>query len=315
MIQHVGHAVMMLILALALTACNDRKEAADNKKLRVVATIFPVYDFARIVAGDRAEVQLLLPPGVEPHNYEPKPEEAVRISRADLFVYTDSYMEPWAGSLLRGIAAKDGPLVVEAGHGAELLPAADHGDEHGAGDHEKHGAMDPHIWLDPANARLMIANIASAFAQRDPANAATYKANAARYDADLAALDERFRNGLSSCRQRTFLHGGHFAFAYLAKRYGLAYRSAYGVSAEAEPTPRQLVGLVREMRERHLRYIFSEELLSPAVAETIARETGATVLKLNGIHNVGKADLDKGVSYLSLMEENLKSLRTGLECH
>jgi zinc transport system substrate-binding protein len=174
--------------------------------------------------------------------------------------------------------------------------------------------MDPHIWLDPANARLMVENIALALAAKDPANAPLYRTNAARYKQELAALDERFRQGLASCRQRTFLHGGHYAFAYLARRYGLDYLSAYGVSAEAEPTPQKMVALVREMRSHGLRYVFTEELLSPAMAQTVARETGAEVLRLHGLHNVTRDDLERGVSYLSLMEENLKSLRTGLEC-
>ena len=305
---------LCLFLLLGLAACRDHgKEATGPHRLRVVATLFPVYDFARVVGGDKAEVTLLLPPGVEPHNYEPKPEEAAGISRADLFVFTDRYMEPWAADLLKGLDGKRMPVAVEAGAGVQFLPEMEEGMAE-AGHHHDHGGMDPHIWLDPQNARLMTAAIADAMAKKDPANAAYYHANASRYEDELSRLDERFRNGLASCRQRTFLHGGHYAFAYLARRYNLTYRSAYAMSANAEPTPQRIVELVRQVRSLGLTHIFYEELLSPAMAETIAHETGATLLKLHGIHNVSRSDLDRGASYLSLMEDNLKNLRTGLEC-
>ncbi|HEY6008254.1 MAG TPA: zinc ABC transporter substrate-binding protein [Geobacteraceae bacterium] len=305
---------LSLLLAFSIGACRDREKAPTGPhRLQVVTTLFPVYDFARIIGGEKAEVRLLLPPGVEPHNYEPKPEEVARIGRADLFVYTDRYMEPWAADLLKGVGGGRAPRVVEAGSGANFLSA--NGEEVGhAEHHHDHGTMDPHIWLDPENARLMVAAIAAAMAEKDPANAAYYRGNAARYEGELTRLDERFRAGLANCRQHTFLHGGHYAFAYLARRYGLTYRSAYALSANAEPTPQRLVELVREMRSQRLKYIFYEELLSPAVAQTIARETGGTLLRLHGIHNVSKADLERGASYLSLMEENLNNLRTGLEC-
>jgi zinc transport system substrate-binding protein len=307
--------MLCLLLVLCLGACRDRgKEATGPHRLRVVATLFPVYDFARVVGGDKAEVTLLLPPGVEPHNYEPKPEEAAGIVRADLFVYTDRYMEPWAAHLLKGLDGARMPVAVEAGAGVQYLPDVEEGEAE-TGHHHDHGGMDPHIWLDPENARLMVGAIAAAMARKDPANAAYYRANAARYEAELTRLDERFRAGLAACRQRAFLHGGHYAFAYLARRYGLTYRSAYAISANAEPTPQRIVALVRQVRSLGLKYIFYEELLSPAMAETIAHETGTALLKLHGIHNVSKADLERGASYLSLMEENLKNLRIGLECH
>ncbi len=127
-------------------------------------------------------------------------------------------------------------------------------------------------------------------------------------------MDKKFREGLSGCSQRLFLHGGHYAFGYLAKQYGLRYVSAYPLSANAEPTPRKLMALVDLMRKNSLNTIFYEELLSPRVAETIARETGATLLKLNVVENVTREELAAGETYLSLMEENLKNLRTGLQC-
>jgi len=304
---------IVLMLALAAVAVGCRKtadqDAGGSGKLRVVATIFPVYEFARAVAGDKAEVTMLLPPGMEPHSFEPRPEDIVRVSRADLFIYTNRYMEPWAGEIVKG--AGGGKLtVVDASRGAKFLKVGD------GADHDGHGGegMDPHLWLDFTNAQSMVDTIAAALAERDPANRAVYLANAAAYRAKLADLDGRYRTGLATCATRTVLHGGHFAFGYLANRYGLRYTSAYAVSADAEPTPAKLAKLVKQVRAEGLKHIYTEELLDPRTAETIARETGASILMLHGAHTVAKADLDKGVTFIALMEKNLASLREGLQC-
>ena len=315
-------AITALVLAMTialLAGCRQGREPAPGeKKLRVVTTLFPLHDFVRTIGGDRVEARLLLPPGVEPHNFEPRPEDVVLLDKADLFVFTNRYMEPWADSLLKGILNKN-LVVVDASDGVAFMPATgeDDHDDHdveGHGSHQHGEGMDPHVWLSIPNAEKMVANIAAALERKDPAGAASYRKHFEVYRARLIDLDGRFKAGLSGCRQRLFLHGGHYAFGYLAKQYGLTYVSAYAVSADAEPTSRKMMELVNLMRKNSLGYIFYEELLSPRVAETIARETGATLLKLHGIHNVSREDLAEGATYLSLMELNLKNLRTGLQC-
>lgn len=313
--------LLLCVMVLALGAAGCRKEEKGGTaagKLRVVTTLFPLYDFARNVAGEKAEVTLLLPPGMEPHSFEPRPEDIVRIHKAALFVYTSPAMEPWAADIIKGAGAK-GLVVVDASRGARLLKAGEehgHEAEHrgGRGEHHDGEGTDPHIWLDFANARVMVDNIAAALAERDPANREFYLANARAYSARLAALDERYRAGLATCAKRVFLHGGHFAFGYLADRYGLRYEAAFAVSADAEPTPAKLAGLVRQIREEGLRHVYTEELIDPRTAETIARETGATILMLHGAHTIGRDELARGATFISLMERNLESLRKGLQC-
>ncbi|MBT0652222.1 metal ABC transporter substrate-binding protein [Geomobilimonas luticola] len=304
----------VLLLILPLGACTQKEPALGKGKVQVVTTIFPLYDFARVVGGDRVEVVLLLPPGVEPHSFEPTPEDMVRISRAGLFVYTNPYMEPWVAGLLKGID-RQRLTVVDASAGVSYLPAAgeDNGHDVNEGGHH-HGGMDPHVWLSIPNARKMVENIAAALGTKDPTNAAFYRQNAAVYEQKLTELDRKFQVGLGNCRTRRFLHGGHYAFGYLADHYGLQYVSAYAISADAEPRPRKLVEMIALMRSSGTRYIFYEELISPRVAETIARETGATLLRLNGVHNLSRDELQGGATYLSLMEQNLVNLRTGLQC-
>lgn len=304
----------VLLLILPLGACTQKEPAPGKGKVQVVTTIFPLYDFVRVVGGDRVEVALLLPPGVEPHSFEPTPEDMVRISRAGLFVYTNPYMEPWVAGLLKG-NDRQRLTVVDASAGVSYLPAAgeDNGHDVNEGGHH-HGGMDPHVWLSIPNARKMVENIAAALGTKDPPNAAFYRQNAAAYGQKLTELDRKFQAGLGTCRTRRFLHGGHYAFGYLADRYGLQYVSAYAISADAEPRPRTLVEMIALMRSSGTRYIFYEELISPRVAETIARETGATMLRLNGVHNLSRDELQGGATYLSLMEQNLANLRTGLQC-
>jgi len=312
----------MLLVAFIAAGCQQREGATEGSgKLQVVATLFPLYDFARNVGGDRAEVTLLLPPGMEAHSFEPKPADIVRISKADLFLYTNRAMEPWAEELVQGVGAKH-LTVVDTSRGARLLKVAAE-DEHGHGEakgdgperyHRAEAGIDPHLWLDFGNAQTMVDTIAAAFAAKDPANRDAYLANGAAYKAKLAALDDRYRAGLATCAKRGFLHGGHFAFGYLAQRYALRYESALAVSANAEPTPRKLAGLVKQMHEEGLSVIFAEELISPRTAETIARETGATILYLHGAHNVSRDDLARGVTFLALMDRNLENLRKGLQC-
>lgn len=324
-------AVFVLISMTLVSACQKKEAEAPApapKKLAVVTTLFPLYDFARIIGGDKAEVTLLLPPGVEAHHFEPKPEDVVRINSSDLFVFTNEYMEPWAARLLRNLAGKP-VMAVDTSRGVTLIKAGgegEHGnegkghdekghDEHkGAGPHHDAEGMDPHMWLDFANAQIMVDNIAAGMSSKDPANKDYYTARAAAYKSELKKLDEEYKAGLAACRKRVFLHGGHYTFGYLANRYGLRYRSAAAVGTEAEPTPSRLIALVRQMKANGLKHVFSEELVSPRTAEVIAKESGASILLLHGAHNISRDDLARGATFISLMKKNLENLEIGLQC-
>ena len=294
---------------MILPACSKPKGSLNPGKLKVVTTLFPLYDFARNVGGDAINVSLLLPPGVEPHSFEPRPEDMMTVAKADIFIYTNSGMEPWAEKLLSGVTKNGKPLQIEAGKGAHYSEAAA-----ATGHDHKDGAKDPHIWLDISNAMLMVDNIANALAEGLPAKRNMFNANAAAYKARLKAVDDHFRTGLADCNTREFIHGGHYAFTYLAERYNLHYISAYGVSADSEPSPKKMMELIDTIRRHKLKSVFYEELLSPAVARSVAEETGAYLLKLHGIHNITREELESKTSYIDLMEQNLAALRKGLVC-
>ncbi len=287
----------VLALLLCLWPARPSLAQIETKKVRVVASLFPLYDFARHIAGDKAEVSLLLPPGMEAHSFEPAPADILRINRADIFIYTGASMEPWVADILKGLDNR-ALLIIDASSGIELSAGAD-----------------PHIWLDFSYAQKMVDTILAGFLAKDPANRSLYLARARAYKAKLADLDEEFKKGLSHCAQRTFIHGGHFAFGYLAKRYNLTFLSAYpGFAANTEPGPRDLVRLTRTMRLHGIRYVYCDRLVSPRIASVIAREAGAGLLLLNAAHNLTKEEMDQGLTFISIMERNLAQLKRGLEC-
>lgn len=302
----------VLVLAVVLfAAVRSRHPAAEPAsgaaRLRIVTTLFPLYDMARTIGGEEAEVSLLLPPGVEPHSFEPKPGDMARVNEADIFIYTGGSMEPWAEDMIRSVVNKE-LSAVNAGLGAKPARGT------AAGPDEPANAPDPHIWLDFDNAGVMAANIAAALEKKDPANAESYRRAAAAYAAGLASLDAAYRTGLSACRTRTVIYGGHYAFGYLARRYGLKYLAAQGLAPDSEPTARDLVALVEQVKKEKVKFIFYEEMTSPRIAGTIAGETGAKMLLLNAAHNVSRDQVERGVSFFDILQSDLDSLREGLEC-
>jgi len=311
---------IILPAAFVLSACSPAKDRTRREgELRVVTSLFPLYDFAKAVGGQKAHVILLLPPGVEPHSFEPTPKDILEVNGADIFVYTGSFMEPWAASIIKGVDTRK-VVVVDSSRGvAQRLEqkGAPSEEDHSTSPEPKGGrkeAVDPHIWLDLDNAQKMVDNILAGFIEKDPADKGLFEQNAAAYKARLRQVDEEFRNGLAQCKTHLFIHGGHYAFNYLAKRYGLTYVSAYGFSPDAEPSPRHLADMIEVMRRHKTKYVFYEELIQPKVAETLARETGAKLLPLNGGHNVTAEEMKQGVTFISLLEQDLRNLKVGLEC-
>jgi zinc transport system substrate-binding protein len=311
--------IMIATCCAALFPVGCKKgEVKPVAGLQVVTTLFPLYDFARTIAGSKAQVTMLLPPGVEPHTFEPKPEDMIRISRAGLFIYTSRYMEPWAEKIVTGIDSRT-LRVVNAGERVSYRSGMSR-DEHDhrqkvRGDHgDDRKVIDPHIWLDFVNAARIVDTILDGFIAADPGNSGVYRQNAEALKTRLAALDDRYKQGLSYCTTRKLLHGGHYTFGYLAGRYGFEYHALSGISSDSEPSAERMVALVREIRSSGAGYLFAEELLSPRLTETLAQEAGVGVLMLHGAHNLSRDDLSRGVTFFDLMDRNLEQLQKGLQC-
>lgn len=313
---------------LALVGCGQTSQE-NQGKLQVVTTVYPVYDVVKKVAGDRADVTLLVPPGAEPHDWEPTASDLKKIGQAKVFFYNGAGLEP-TDQILKKEITRDA-TVVELSQGLDLLKLqddddhdhdhdhdadhhdADHHDEdhHAEGHHHHHhGGVDPHVWLDPQNVMKEAAVVADALAKADPAHADAYRANAKKYQDELAALDKDMDAALSSLANKNLVVS-HEAFGYLAARYGLTQIGIMGVDADAEPTPDRMAQLVEFIREHDVRTIYSEELVNPRLADAIAAETGAVVRVLNPIEGLTIAQEKAGYDYIKLQRENLATLAAG----
>ncbi len=283
--------------------------ASLEAKVRIMATVFPLREFAAAVAGDRGEADLLLPPGAGVHTWQPRPGDIGRLAGADLLLYIGADLEPWLPGLLKALPG--GRLrSLEATAGLALLEAGD-GDEHAEG---AHGTMDPHVWLDFDLDARIVQKIADELSLIDPAGRGEFKANADRLAASLRELDAMFREGLAGCPVRDIVLAGHGAFGYLARRYGLVQTALYGLSPDAQPRPKDLMEAVDFCRRKGIRTVFSENSVAPDLSRTLAREIGGRVLVLHAGHNLTRDQQDRGVGFFELMEENLRSLREGLGC-
>lgn len=285
-----------IALAAVLTA-SGCESAPPSARPLVVATIYPLWDFSRQVAGDRAEVVALVPPGVEPHDWEPSPRDVSQVQRATVLVHTGTTVDAWAQKLL--VDSKSRSTVVDASRGLSVLTRG--------------GATDPHVWLDPALARAQVEAIATGLGQADPAGRAIYDENAKRFHARLEALDQALATGLENCARREIVTS-HAAFAYLARRYRLVQVPLMGLAPEAEPSPADVAAIIKTARGLKVTHIFFEPLVSPRLAETLSREIGATPIALNPVEGVTKEEAAAGKGYVELMEANLANLRTALGC-
>jgi len=267
----------------------------------VVASFYPLAEAARRVGGATVAVDNLTPPGVEPHDLELSPKEIEAIATADVVLYLGQGFQPAVEDAL-GVATG---VRVDLLEGIPVRP----GPDEGSGD----SVTDPHVWLDPTLMSRIVSRVATALTKADPAGAEAFAANARTYRAELAALDEEFRTGLASCA-RDLIVTSHAAFGYLADRYGLRQEPISGLSPEAEPDPRRLAELADLVRANGVTTIFTEELVSPAVADALARETGATTAVLDPLESLTPAEAAAGEDYLSVMRRNLAALQRGLGC-
>ena len=298
----------LLTAAAGLTGCQTAPD--DGTTLRVVATLFPQYDFARRIAGERAQVTLLMPPGVESHSFDPAPADIVTVQQADVFLYTGPQMESWAEGLIASLP--DDTEVIDLSQCVVLSSRvqAQHADDAG---HDHGHLADPHIWTSPVNAMKMVSAILEALCKADPEGSAIYRANAQEYQQELQELDEEFRRIVNDGQRRTLAFSGRFALHYFAQEYGLSCVAALeACSGESEPSAQSVAQVISTVREQSLPAVYYEELSDPKVGRSIAAETGARLLLFHSCHNLSKDEFERGETYLSLMRQNAENLKVGL---
>jgi zinc transport system substrate-binding protein len=278
-------------------------------KVRIMTTVFPLREFAAAVAGDRGQVDLLLPPGAGVHTWQPRPGDIGRLAACDLLIFIGANLEPWLPGMLK--AFPDGKVrTLEATAGLALFEA----DRDARHEEPGHGPLDPHVWLDFEVDTVIVRKIAEELSLLEPEGRAEFMANAGELTVRLRALDAQFRGELAECRGKDIVLAGHGAFGYLARRYGLVQTALYGLSPDAQPRPVDLMKAVDFCRQKGIRTIFSENSVAPDLSRTLAREIGGRVLVLHAGHSLTRDEQDRGVGFFELMEENLAALRDGLGC-
>jgi zinc transport system substrate-binding protein len=289
---------------------NTAQTADSGKKLNVVTTFYPMYEFTKQVAGDHANVTALIPAGAEPHDWEPSAKDMAQVKDADVFVY-NGIVEGWAEQALSS-ASNDKRVVVEASKGLNLMEGLpEEGEEHKEEGQSHDHVLDPHVWLDPVLAQKEVESIEAGLVQADPANKADYEKNADAYIAKLKELDNEFKTGLKDVKRKDFITQ-HAAFGYLAKQYGLTQVPIAGLSPEQEPTPDKLVGIIKFAKENNVKRIFFETLVDPKVAQTVATEIGAKTDVLNPLEGLTDEDKQKNLDYLGVMKNNMEALKKAL---
>ncbi|NLG24334.1 MAG: zinc ABC transporter substrate-binding protein [Clostridiales bacterium] len=286
----------LVCLAGGLAACRGAEPSATSgggeTALRVVASFYPMYDFAVKVGGDRISAVNLVPAGTEPHDWEPSASDIAGLEKADVFVYNGAGMEHWVSDVLASLGNKS-LITVEAAAGVVNREA------------------DPHVWLSPVRAKAQMRAIRDAFAGADPDGADAYNANFDRWAAELDALDAEFREALAPLPRRDVVVA-HQAFGYLCAEYGLNQVAVEGLSPDAEPSPERMAQVIDFCRANDVRVIFFEELASPDVAAAIAAATGSRTDVLNPLEGLTNGQLEAGEDYLSVMRKNLAALAEAL---
>ncbi len=316
-------AITAVLLTGILSGCASGKKENDGK-ISVVATCFPSYDFARAVAGDTADITMLLSTGAEAHSYEPTPQDIAEIQNCDVFICIGGEDEVWAESILDAVD-NDSMTVIRLFDYAELLEeeavagaSPDGHDHRHSSEDEHHGEVseehaDGHIWTSPENAIRCVQAIEDAFCVKYSENADLYRSRGEKYIGRLKQLDMDFREITENTDDKIIIVGDRFPFRYLAHEYGLEYFAAFsGCSSESEPSVYTMAFLIDEILEHDADTVFYLEFSTRKLAEKLCDATGAKMLPLNSCHNVSKEDFNNGVTYIELMYENLENIKEAL---
>ncbi len=288
--------VLASLIGITLVGCgNDTKTTAqktEDGKLNIVVSIYPLKEFTEEIAGDKADVTCLVPDNVEPHDYEPKTKDFEELTKGKAFIYNGLGMETWADKVNETIKDKD-ILIVDSSEGVQARKEDD--------------AIDPHSWLSLKNAEIQSENIKNTLVKLDEKNKDYYEENYNKFKGELEDLYNEYQPKFDKLSKKDFITG-HAAFGYLCRDFGLTQKSVENLFAEGEPTPKQLEDLVNFCRENNIKTVFSEELASPKVSETLANEVGATVVPILTLES--KED-DK--DYIEAMRYNLDQIYQCLE--
>lgn len=295
--------LLATVMMFSLFACTTDTTDNQNEKLRIIATIFPQYDFARTLGGNLCDVSMLVSPGTETHSFEPTTSDILELSDCDIFIYTGGESDSWIDSMLRNIQNPDMTVI-------SLMDCVEVEEDHQ--DHN-HSHTDEHVWTSPVNAIAISEKICNVMCEKDYENAENYKQNFEDYKEKLTDLDEKFREITESSLRNTLVFGDRFPLKHFATEYNLdCYAAFSGCSDDTEASAATVATLIDKVKAENIPLILKIELSSDNIAATIQKETGAEIRTFYSCHNISKDDFENGETYLSLMEKNTETLRAAL---
>ncbi len=323
--------VFMSALALmSLTGCG-KTAASGSAGMKIVTTVFPEYDWVMNILGEdkgNADVTFLLSKGVDIHSFQPSADDILKMTTCDLLIYVGGESDEWVEDLLETKVNKDMRVInlmdvlgdekreEELKEGMQASEEHDHGEDHDHEEDEEEIEYDEHVWLSLKNAKLFVKTIADEISSLDASNAATYKTNAESYIAKLDELDSEYSKAVSESSLNTVLFCDRFPFLYLTKDYGLDYFAAFkGCEAETEASFETVTFLAKKLDELKLPAVLTIENSDNRIAETVIKSASSKdvkILCLNSMQSVNSKQIDAGTTYLSVMNENLKTLKQAL---
>ena len=316
--------LVILCLSFSLCACGEAPAESGGEGLDIVCTVFPAYDFAREIAGEKANVTMLVPPGSEAHSFEPTPQDIIRIENCDLLIGNGGESETWLEEILAG-REKDIPSLImmdcvdaleeETKEGMQTTEHSheEHEEHDGHEEHEHEEEYDEHVWTSPVNASLIVSALCDRLSAIDPENGGFYRENAVRYQSELQKLDAAFRETVEKGKFDTLIFADRFPVRYFVEEYGLDYYAAFpGCTDDTEPSARTVAFLIDKVRSEDIPAVMYIEFSNEKMADVICEDTGCKKLLFHSCHNVSAQQLKSGVSYLTLMWGNLESLKEAL---
>lgn len=307
--------ILSLFLTVTLLLCVfsgcSSVNNSDDGRITIVTTIFPAYDFLRQIVGDKTDVIMLLPPGVESHAYEPTPSDIIEIENADLFFYISEHTETWVTQITSSLKNKNVETVCIAdGIGVEVHG---HDHEHHSHEHSEECETDEHIWTNLEYAARMVDFLCEKVCEKNPENEAFYKSNAEKYKDEILSLKKDFEEMVSKSERKEIVSGSRFAMKNFTNEFGLHFTAAFDSCVDnTEPSAAVMAKIIDTINEEKIPVVFYEELTEPKIARAVSLETGAKMLLLHSCHNVSSEELENGETYISLMRQNYNNLKEAL---
>lgn len=294
--------VIPMLFTIGCSKNNKENELNQNSddKIKIYTSIYPLYDFTKKVGGDKVDVTNLVPAGTEPHDWEISTSDILNLEKADMLIYNGAGIENWTDKV---ISTLEDIVYVKTSEGLDIHNVS----EESHSNEDNHGSYDPHTWLSIKNAKMEMKNIKNSLVKNDPDNAKYYEENYKKYAKKFDELDKEYSEKLEPIKNKTIIVA-HEAFGYLCEDYNIKQEGIEGLTPDSEPDPARMSEIIKFAKDNNVKTIFFEELVSPKVAQTIAKEINVTTEVLNPLEGLTDKQINNGEDYFTVAQKNLEVL-------